>query len=889
MAKINQDYLKESGRVPGMSYIVMADSSINTANYTTGVTWFFDALTNGSASVTNSTNTNKTITIKGTKYTLKNCVYSRTFYNLHDVIAIATSAGYSLKDIDAALEQTYQKYKTTETDDSIKNEDGFYISYDQLKKEAEDKGYHSYAHYLNANTVPGIGSVANKLYNEHPETDASIITKLNPDGVTYSFELQYYDPVEKKNKSKEINPEDLKLNKDGSISEDALDAYLNTTGLVTNITTGLNKESNESARGDLADAVLSALNKQDFTINAFNTLTDADKAAISAAAPDIRDFKAINQSKDANIYSALINNLKQNSPDTLKRMSYEQLKGIADVISQEEQGVTQRNISNSQAQLLQQIAKDPELYNSLVQQTRADNAAGTVAGQRATNAQAAATTADASYDEAASKLYSSLFSGENGNVAQELYNAVKTHKVDGVEYDIKNKLDQAMTDANNEALKVEELRTVLSGLEDAIGVDVAKYGDQITERQAAAGEKANSLIDLVTGNYKLDSAEAKAALNAIGYFQSEGNNIINNAANSGNQYDASTAVQELIKYLYAPSDKVSPEISKAGDNLLASNTKLDDATVEHIISTYGSDMGSQILGYMGSKIGQTNGTAAKPNEGDYDPVDIGSYQKANQIDNKQYNDIVNSDVLNYILSDKTISEFTKAKTLEQYLQDTGLDVLTYDGLNALYTEANKEATQQSNQIFNQAQRAYIAAITAGDAKTAEQLTRLAASASSSKGNLYAASALANQYKQQSGLSSNGRQLATDFLNQQSFNKSNKASIGNWIQDTQSTYLGTGNKNYNNTTLYDTYLQHKQNATTAGGYYGSLANKIMGGVQDVNSWNVKNNVDNWNQLSELASAYRNTNINAAADNIANAETKKEIEAAAKASKAIASSK
>ena len=725
----------------------------------------------------------------------------KSSFNLYDIIAAAKASGIPNENIAAALD-TY----APNPDDKNKS----VLSWTPEAVSA-----------VNNTTNTTAKNIQEYISSKYPQAGMRVEVHLNKNGKGYTYYVTYpgaTEPIKLEGLSDNATPAQI-------------EAKLNDTALPTNasLNSAANTAYNAQAQYNLADSVLSKLGSMNVFANASNDLSAADRAAITAALPSTDDLQAWTQGKDANIFNTLITNLRKDNPEVLERMSLEQLQGLASVVNEEQQSVTNRNIDNQQAQLLQGIAKDPELYNKLTQQARVDNAAGTIAGQRAANAQAIAAEADANYDKQAADLYASLFNGEGGNVAQQTYANAMAGKTNALDQFIQGQIDNALEAERQGAISVQELQTMLSGLETAFGVDVAKYADAITQNQAAAGGKATSLVDKVTNSVQSQIAAGNANLGVVESVLRDGSAYLNGAGNSdGSVTNVNPAIQNLISALQTP---------------------------------------------VGG--------------GGYKTVQAGPYQNAMQFDNKQYEDLVgNQEFMNWILSDSTIDSSTKAKSLKEFMQDSGLDMLTKEGLTSLYTQYNDEATQDANKVFNKAQRAYIAAITAGDAKTADQLTRLASTAGASKGNLYTASALSNQFKQQAGLSSSGRQLATDFLNQQSFNRSAAAQAVTDAGAAQNKYLGTGADSYDSGTLYGAYNQHLQNKADGSNAYGSLGSKIMGTTQDLNSWNVKNQVDNYNRLVEVAQKYTAANAAAGAHNATAAGTKKELTASAEALKRMA---
>lgn len=773
---------------------------------------------------------NNKITLNGQNYVLKNVESGNLVVNLSDVVAASLAAGYDYQSIDKAIGAA-RRYATTDYD-SIKEKQGLYYrerveDYDTFFEAyntvlSTDNTKSSVAQAIDYSIAPSIAALADTFNEANPNLQARIIIGLDSAGTKYTYTL-HYKGLDGKEYKHIIDPSLVR--QDGTIEDATLNTWLRNEGLDTVLKNSANVIKNAQADRAAGDAVLKRIAEGGFkNANAFNDLTAEDRAAITAALPSTEDLTAWNQTKDSDVFSVIIKNLQRDNPKLLERIDYDTLKNISDTIVDEQQSITERSINDKRANLLKAIAQDPELYNKITQQTRADNAAGTIAGQRAANVQGLASEVDAKYDEQAAELYKSLFSGEGGNVAQQTYAGSYNSGVSTLDTIIQGKLDDAVAKENLRASQITEIEPMLQAIADATGIDVARWADAIAENQAEAGGKADSLVSKVQGDLTTAQSDNRANVSKVQDLLRDESSTATQAINSG--MDFSDALQKYI-----------------------------------------------------------DGIGKKVDSGYYKTVNAGDYKKAEQFANKQYSDLITSpegqEFLKWILDSNTVDAFTKKQTLEEYIKSSELaDFITLSGLTEKYKGLNEEATDQANQIFNQAQRAYIAAIAAGDAKTAEQLTRLATTAGTSKGNLYAATALANQFKQQAG-SNTGRQLATDFLNQQSFNRANEAQYQYDAANTQLKYLGSGNQQSGGSTLYEAFNKNAQNKAQAINAYGKFGSSVMGSNQDMSSWSVKNNIDNWNRLNQVIKDYNAINAAGAA---ANTEAQGAIETLAAQAKA-----
>ena len=610
------------------------------------------------------------------------------------------------------------------------------------------------------------------------------------DGKKY-LKIVYQDPITKEPLAHVIDMSGIHFLENGTLKEENLNSFLKdiTDPWDTRITyfNNVKEQVNTAEAGlnalgieykDNGDGTYSILNSSTIGSNgnAHQTLSQADINAVTAKIPSTDNLTAWNKNKDTSILGKINSNFTPASgtSNSFNRLSLKELQDIVDLAVEEDTNKTTRTIDSKKAQLLTQIKRDPQLYNSLVQQFRADNAAGTIAGQRAANVQDTTQEFNQTYDEAASNLYKGLFEGEN-NVAANTRQNTLTKKTDGLEAYIQAQLNQASQDAYNEATLTQNIITAMNSLGTALDVDAAKYRDAAEVNASIADANLSQLSSEISGNTNKTIADQDAALQNI-----------------ANMYD------------------VSIDTLKDG---MANNVDVANAvkTISNAFNTLSSGAGG------------------------YGVVNAPTSTKVKEFTNKQYNDTVgNKTFQSYVDNAEAL---TKTYTPEEILKEYGLDVLASDeSFMQQYGQYAEEANQESNKVFNAAQRAYIAAITAGDVKTSEQLTRLATSTSGTKGNLYAASALANQYNQQTGLFSTGRQLATDYQNQQSDNNASVYDAMLNAYDARTNFLGNGYANSDKGTLYSTVNTLNQNAADRLDAFTKLSDKYMTTTQSLNSTN-----------------------------------------------------
>lgn len=675
--------------------------------------------------------------------------------------------------------------------------------------------------YNNEEAPENYQYLINKINTENPNAGAYVYRVMNKDGTDY-YTIRYTN--------KEGNSVAYRFKGTEDSAPDmsdwgtgAIDDWYNKSDLGASVKADVEHQNKiNAAQGslDLSNDALAALQGSVGSgANAHQSMSATDKAAVTAKLPGTDNLKAYNKLNGVDIVPNITGN--QAISGTVQRKALAELMGLGDQILDENDNVRQRNIRAQQIKLLQQIQQDPELYDALVQRFRADSAAGVTAGQRAANAGDIVSESGTNYSETAQGLYDALFkpAGEIATARNEAFSAQQ-----GIlDQYITEQLNNAHKDAVDANAQATDLATAIDALSTVFGVDVSKYANSVLEASASADKNASDILAKIAGKSKTDLAAQDANLQQILNTYNLGSNLASSGATGST--DVSAALGVIMQALQNPAS-----------------------------------------------IGAGFKTVETPD-----------YEKAKQFNNKQYNDVLNSEYMNY-LDPKVIEQMGSSKSLDQILSEYGLtDVLTEKGLESLYTKYAEDANKRSDQVFNAAQRAYIAAITAGDVKTSEQLTRLAQNANGSRSNLYAAEALANQFRQQRNNANTGLQMATDVQNQRSANANAITEAALQANSALSGYLGTGADGYDKSTLYAIGALWDQAAAANRQNYGKLSNSIMSGVQSMNTQNTQHAVNNANRLAQLAAGITSANAAAAANNAANTASRNSAITQAQASK------
>lgn len=664
------------------------------------------------------------------------------------------------------------------------------------------------------------------------------VSTISPDGNSYKTRVVFTDPKTGKKVYTVINePSNGKSYSTAELASIAANTTTPAGIALANVTAQAKADAAEKERQrQEREALQNKINAAQGSLNLSNAALAALRGSVGSGANAYQGMSAADRAavtaklpgtSGLTAYNKLngvdiVPNItgNQDISGTIQRRALAELLGLGDQVLDENDDVRQRNIRTQQAALLQQIQQDPELYNALIQRFRADSATGVTAGQRAANAGDVVNQSQAGYTEAAQSLYDSLFKPD-GEIAKTRDEALSTQQAALDQYII-GQLNNARKDAVDAGTQATDLRTAIDALSEVFGVDVSKYANDILESSAATDTKASDILARIAGNSQTALANQDAALQQILNTYNLGNNLASTGASGST--DVSSALGVIMQALQKPAS------TGAG----------------------------------------------------FKTVSTPDYEKAKQFNNQQYNDVLNSKYMDYLDPD-VIKRMGSSKSLDDILSEYGLDMLSEEGLKTLYTQYAEDANKRSDQVFNAAQRAYIAAITAGDVKTSEQLTRLAQNTSGARSNLYAAEALANQFRQQRANANTGLQMATDVQNQRSANANavNKAALQ--ANSALSSYLGTGADGYDKSTLYAIGSLWDQAAAANRQNYGTLSNSIMQGVQNMNTQNVQNSVNNANRLAQLAAGITSANAAAAANNAANTASRNTAITQAQASK------
>ena len=329
---------------------------------------------------------NSSFKLNGTNYTIKNTVTGKGYFNLYDLVAVARHAGYDTATIDKALSALQMDLADSTNDYEI----DAWNALSAANYLASAGYFKSVTDCLSTKTVSGLSDLVDEINKKNPNAGAYLDTELDPDGVTYTYTLKYTNPIDGKEYPMVINPDEVGLQGDGSIDEAEKNAIIAPISEVFEQQQMLDSTTKDSM--DIAAAVRDKLQYVN-TANADTglNLTPDQAAAIKGDTPSTAGLQAYNKANQHTVYDKIAGNFKtfdekgNAASDVIARAKLTKLQQLAGMVNEENKNTTLRNLDNQTAQLLEQIRKDPELYNSIVSQLRSDAASGTIAGQRAAN------------------------------------------------------------------------------------------------------------------------------------------------------------------------------------------------------------------------------------------------------------------------------------------------------------------------------------------------------------------------------------------------------------------------------------------------------------------------------------------------------------------------
>lgn len=590
-----------------------------------------------------------------------------------------------------------------------------------------------------------------------------------------------------------------------------LDKNVKQNGVVANVLQNQIEANNQAIN---SERYLDILNKFEKNIasgaNAKTNfdLTDADYKALKVLLPDLDDHVAANGVIDSKWVSTIGDRLTQQLPSTYEGDSLSEFMKSAQ--DGNDAGTLERQAALDKASsVIQKFKSNPELYNAIASQLNTDAYRKTTAGQTAANIGKVAQEVDNS--GASAKAVESLAAladagaeGLAGTERSEIYGRDTKALSDYTD----TQLSKLSTDQQLNSIEVDKLRQIVEDYLTAMGVEEARARRFVQDEIS----RADSYADIRKANANAESAESI-----------EKNKV------------------------YVGSDK---NIVDLLDQLLADNS------ADH---TKAFDKVDEVSG--GKKYTDTGALRVNPNLVDPNKqyLDESVYDKVIADADSKYKNILTQEAFN---------KYTKAPTLDDLADSYGLDYLkSVDSTIDKFTEAAGKANEASDRMLTQAQRAYLSALAAGDAKTIEALTQLAGTASAPKQNLLNASTLAQQFAQQQKDAAVGTELVANAQQQRATNAKQLAEAESAGREAWKNWLGSGDSNKDKG-LYSSFMQGAANSTNALDYYNKLLQEGMKYESNINNL-ISDAAQATNKnLTDLATTFTGLNSSGLVSNIAN---------------------
>ena len=757
--------------------------------------------------------------IKGSKdpvfWHLKNVDKGVKNYNLYDIVASLKNTGVSNTDIANALKDAEIPHPGTRRFESWNN------------LSVKD---------FNEKTLQCTEQLSKYLRNTYPNMETYVSVLLDENGKDYNVRVVYRDPTNNNKlvytkvnepsagRNSEYKPDEInniigslkatsnglslpELSTQTSNKNNADTQLKNNTAVSDAIASLLGENSNKQSE---INSALSSLTNTAGTAKTNYNLSDADRQAMVALMPDQSTQKVGNAVNDSSWIDNLGKDLGSTNAVTFEGRNLQEHLNNAQVGNDALDEYIKAYFNKANDNLLTDLkSKDTAaLIKALNQQQQSDLRNNVAAGQMVTNAGAVTQQANATAKEAADKLYESLVGSDNSLPAQQR-EGVYQNLVDAITNYTTQQLSQMNADQQNFSTDVAQLTSAAQSIQDLINAEMMKANREASDERTKAGIAQSNIISANDAAAAQSRAQDQASSQAA---RDVANQLTTLISNSGNQ-DITGALQTLLNNVK----------SGAYDNSTATK-------VTHDYTNF-----------------------------------------ADHIDETTYNRLINSGIMDFLTQD-AYNRYTTSKNAAELADAYDVGYLTDQNATiGLFEEAAKQANEASDKTFNAAQRAYISAIAAGDAVTAQQLTRLANSAGMAQRELYNTQSALNQLTQQQNNRTVGNSMAQDRAMQQATNKKHLADANATGANSWTQWNGQAG-DYENS-LYSAQKVSGQNAAAGKDAYSVIAGAGLGSQSNWNNLVSEQNNESNRLISDAAKAITANNATNAASNIITSATNK----------------
>jgi len=704
----------------------------------------------------------------GNPHVIKNTLEGKDVYNLYDLIASAKAAKVTNTDIATAL-------NAADIPKVVATSSGTYRSRSDADWENTD------VKALNINTTPYARQLQEHLDKTFPNVGAYVSVIQNANGNSYDVRVVYPDPNQNNNLVYVSMPEP----KNGVNSEYKAKEF---SDVFTNANIG-------TTMGNVA----LTLKNQSAEQEARRKEEEARKKEIEAAKTELNN---INTSNNAiNNLLGTLNSTSGTALDNLKLSNTDKQAMTVQTPNKNVQAVGNQ-VNNS--------AWIKNLGDNLLTEgfdTVEGDSIEDYSNRALTKNELLARIANTQLDKASTELLSQIKS--NPQLLDSLLAQQRTA--------FTNNLTAGNAVANAQALAAERDSTLKEQADEV-------YRSMI----GGDNDVAAQLRSETTQNF----ADALSA-----YTDQQLNKLIADQQSNAIDVASLTSVRNAIKSLIDAENSAAVRLlndskTKAETNANQIMSNKDAASLESIAASEArakefSDNASNLINLQQQSSNQGLGPIKPPEplKGDYTSStgyrEKYTYETPNYDKETTYNTLADSEGIRQALSKPTYDRLTNQKSALELAQEYGLAyLLDADVVAEAYKDFARQGNEASDKVFNNAQRAYLSALAAGDTTTIEQLSKLAQVAGTSKQNLHVASALQEQMQQQQQQRNVGNNLISDTLLQRMANDKAIVDAEDEGRRQQTAWLGNGNENGNG--FYTGAYLHDQNVAGAKDAYSQIA-------------------------------------------------------------------
>ena len=538
------------------------------------------------------------------------------------------------------------------------------------------------------------------------------------------------------------------------------------------------------------------------------TITDAEYEELKIKFPNLSDAQ-IYSTVEQNpwVLDTLKTNLNKTELDK-ELPSLSDFKQNAEAINKINSDINNINITSARQNALDNIVRDNTLAKALNDLRNQGSAVGLTAGAQAAATQEPITEAKTNYLAQSDELLKAI-ADLPASERDDIYKRLDEEQRAHAE----QQLQKAFTQESLRASDIANLRTAADLIRTGIANEIEANKRKINEEATRVQNKGSTISTNAQNTMEVAAQESNSALQ----------NVLN-------EIDRNAKLESYIPLMDL-------------DQYFKNNPMNADIALDLIRSTGASTTPAKLVDY---------------NEGLIDETFVKKLKDSGILDS-----LFNKDTYKYATETKTADAFAKAFDLEHYLNK--------EALQDEYKSYADAANQASDRTFNQAQRAYLASIAAGDIKTMNALTSLAKATGVAKQNVYNTSALTTSLNNQQNNARVGNTMQTNYLNQIKNNAAKLAEAKDAATKQFSRVVAGDANNPNFPSLSSLQVQSAANSAEGANVYAGMYSGVGEGQSAFNSAVSAGNQAVNDIRTSLANSLNNTNTSGIINNIANKNT------------------